>query len=254
MSAQKYTLSARDLFIADKRAKSTRFSYPGVILRIGASGLTNDTIATIAIFNSTNRKTGDMIQIYYLPVNEPPTEAVKTGADASVCGDCKLRLLLAKEQNIKPCYVKKFYGPSAVYRSFKAGKYPHLDKMKPRLWQGVLQLLATKPIRLGAYGDPASDLDTIPILTQYQWTGYTHQWRSNPQLKDVLMASVDSVAEYHEAKKQGWRCYRHTNSGEMSDTEIQCLFYTHGKTCQDCGLCDGNKAGSKAKDIVTNTI
>ena len=176
MSESKYTLSAPGLFVADKREKSTRFSYPGVILRLGPSGLTNDTIATIAILNSTNRKTGDMIQIYYLPVNIPPTEAVKTGADASVCGDCKLRPLLAKEQNIKPCYVKKFHGPSAVYRSFKARRYPHLNKMKPRLWQGVLHLLATKPIRLGARGDPACDLETIPILTQYKWTGYTHQW------------------------------------------------------------------------------
>ena len=252
MSKQKYTLSARNLFVADNRAKSTRFSYPGVILRIGASGLTNDTIATIAIFNSTNRKTGDMIQIYYLPTNEPPTEAVKTGADESVCGNCKLRPLVAKQQNIKPCYVKKFHGPSAVYRSFKAGKYPYLDKMKPRLWQGVLQLLATKPIRLGAWGDPASDLETIPILTQFKWTGYTHQWRSNPQLKDVLMASVDSIAEYQEAKKQGWRCYRHTGTSEMLDSELQCLFYTHDKTCKECKLCNGNK--SKAKDIVTTTI
>ena len=251
MSESKYTLSARGLFVADKRAKSTR-SYPGVILRIGASGLTNDTIATIAIFNSTNRKTGDMIQIYYLPVNIPPTEAVKTGVDESVCGDCKLRPLRAKEQNIKPCYVKKFHGPSAVYRSFKAGKYPHLDKMKPRLRQGVLHLLATKPTRLGAWGDPACDLDTIPMLTQHKWTGYTHQWKANPQLRDVLMASVDSIAEYHEAKEQGWKCYRHTNNGEMLDTEIQCLYYTHGRVCRDCGLCNGNKA--KAKDIVTSTI
>ena len=164
MSEQKYTLSAPGLFVADTREKPTR-SYAGVILRIGASGLTGDTIATIAVFNSTNRKTGDMVQIYYLPVNEPPTEAVKTGADASVCGNCNLRPLLAKQQNIKPCYVKKFHGPSAVYRSFKAGRYPHLNKMKPRLWQGVLQVLATKPVRLGAYGDPECDLDTIPILT-----------------------------------------------------------------------------------------
>ena len=165
MAESKYTLSARGLFVADKRTKSTRFNYHGVILRIGASGLTNDTIATITVFNSTNRKTGDMVQIYYLPVNEPPTEVVKTGADASVCGNCNLRPLLAKQQNIKPCYVKKFHGPSAVYRSFKAGRYPHLNKMKPRLWQGVLQVLATKPVRLGAYGDPECDLDTIPILT-----------------------------------------------------------------------------------------
>ena len=54
MSESKYTLSARGLFVADKKEKFTR-SYPGVILRIGASGLTNDTIATIAILNSTNR-------------------------------------------------------------------------------------------------------------------------------------------------------------------------------------------------------
>ena len=252
MSESKYTLSAPGLFVADKRAKSTRFSCSGVILRIGPSDLTNDTIATIAIFNSTNRKTGDIVQIYYLPTNEPLTEAVKTGADASVCGDCKLRPLLAKEQNIKPCYVKKFHDPSAVYRSFKARRYPHLNKMKPRLWQGVLHLLATKPIRLGDRGDPACDLETIPILTQYKLTGYTHQWRSNPQLKDVLMASVDSIAEYHEAKALGWRCYRHTSSGEMLDSELQCLFYTHDKTCKECKLCSGNK--SKAKDIVTTTI
>ena len=227
-------------------------NYKGVILRQGPSYLNGETIVTIAIFNSSNRKTGDMIQIYYLPVNTSPTEAIKTGKDESVCGDCKLRPILAKQQNVSPCYVKKFHGPSAVYRSFKAGKYPHLDKMKPRLRQGVLQLLASKPIRLGAWGDPASDLETIPILTQYQSTGYTHQWRRNPQLKSVLMASVDSITEYQEAKKQGWRCYRHTNTGEMLDDEIQCLYYTHGKRCKDCGLCNGNK--SQAKDIVTSTI
>jgi len=56
MSKQKYTLSARNLSVADKREKSTRFSYLGITLRIGASDLTNDTIATIAIFTSTNRK------------------------------------------------------------------------------------------------------------------------------------------------------------------------------------------------------
>jgi hypothetical protein len=227
-------------------------NFKGVILREGPSYLNGEPIATIAIFNSTNRKTGDMVQIYYLPVNEPPTEAVKTGADESICGDCTLRPLLAKEQNIKPCYVKKFHGPSAVFRSFKAGRYPHLDKMKPRLRQGVLQLLASKPVRLGAWGDPACDLDTIPMLTQHKWTGYTHQWKANPQLRNVLMASVDSIAEYHEAKKQGWRCYRHTSSGEMLDSELQCLFYTHDKTCKECGLCSGNN--SKAKDIVTSTI
>ena len=154
MPKQKYTLSARNLSVADRKAKSTRFSYPGVILRIGASGLTNDTIATIAIFNSTNRKTGDMIQIYYLPTNEPPTEAVKTGADESVCGNCKLRPLVAKQQDIKPCYVKKFHGPSAVYHSFKAGKYPYLDKMKPRLLARRLAIVSYEANSIRRMGGP----------------------------------------------------------------------------------------------------
>ena len=65
-------------------------NFTGVILRQGPSFLNGETIVTIAIFNSTNRKTGNMIQIYYLPVNIPPTEAVKTGTDASVCGNCNL--------------------------------------------------------------------------------------------------------------------------------------------------------------------
>ena len=255
MSKQKYTLSARGLFVADKREKSTRFSYPGVILRIGPSDLTNDTIATIAILNSTNRKTGDMIQIYYLPVNEPPTEAVKTGADASVCGDCKLRPLLAKEKNIKPCYVKKFHGPSAVYRSFKAGKYPHLDKMKPRLLQGVLQLLATKPVRLGAWGEPASDLETSTFLASLapQITAYTHEWRQAPQLKLFCMASVDSPSEYAIAKDGGWRTYRHTTDNLAFQNEIVCPHKSHDVQCVTCGLCSGTSSNS-ARDIVTTTI
>ena len=64
MSESKYTLSVRDFSVADKKTKSTRFSYPGITLRIGPSGLTNDTIATIAVFNSTNEKTGNIVQVY----------------------------------------------------------------------------------------------------------------------------------------------------------------------------------------------
>ena len=87
---QKYTLSVRD-FSVDNKPKLNRFRYPGVTLRVGPSDLTGDTIATIAVFNSLNRKTGNTIQVYNMPVSESPIEAVKTGADASVCGDCALR-------------------------------------------------------------------------------------------------------------------------------------------------------------------
>src|SRR5262249_22568276 len=40
---------------------------------------------------SANRGTGPMVQTWVLRRDVPPTEAVQTGADASVCGDCSFR-------------------------------------------------------------------------------------------------------------------------------------------------------------------
>lgn len=54
-----------------------------VLVATGASPLQGE--------QSGNRKTGRMVQTYILPVAVPPSEAVKTGADVSVCGDCELR-------------------------------------------------------------------------------------------------------------------------------------------------------------------
>ena len=190
MSEQKYTLSARDFSVADKKTKSTRFSYPGITLRIGPSGLTNDTIATIAVFNSTNEKTGNVVQVYYLPVAEHPIDAVKSGLDTAVCGSCPL-----KPSNTNVCYVRKFHGPSVVWRTFKAGRYPHYKDLSQADQNKVLSILKSKPIRLGAWGDPASDLETSKFLASLapQITAYTHQWQTTPQLKPFTMASVDTT-------------------------------------------------------------
>lgn len=111
-----------------------------------------------------------------------------------------------------------------------------------------------KIVRLGAYGDPAA----LPIsvwhnLLKYakRWTGYTHQWKSNPHLKRYCMASVDSEKEYQEAKLRGWRTYRVLRPTEKTATkEIHCPASDEmGKrtTCEKCTLCMGTSV--KAKDI-----
>mgnify|MGYP004455305067 CR=1 FL=1 len=253
MSEQKYTLSTRQFPLVDKKAKQTKLNFTGVTLRVGASDLTGDPIATIAVFNSLNRKTGNTIQVYNIPISESPIEAVKSGLDSAVCGDCAL-----KPSNDNVCYVKKFHGPSAVYRTFKAGRYPLIQFLNKADKAKVLALLKSKPIRLGAWGDPLSDIATSIYLAAInpQVLGYTHQWENTEDhewLQSFLMASVDTAEEYAKAKKLGWRTYRHTTDNLAFDNEIICPHATHETQCIDCGLCSGTNSGSD-KDIVTKTL
>lgn len=255
MSEQKYTLSARDFPLVDKTAKSNRFNFPGVTLRIGPSDLTGDTIATIAVFNSTNIKTGNVIQVYFSPVDQTPMDAIRSGLDSAVCGDCILRPINSPNKDDDSCYVRKFHGPSAVYRAFKAGRYPLYKDLPPPQRRKVLSIFESKMIRLGAYGDPASDTFTSTFLASLapQITAYSHQWRANPQLKPFTMASVDTTEDYEQAKKQGWRTYRHTNEDSAFDNEIICPHKSHNIQCVDCGLCSGTNSNS-TRDIVTKTL
>ena len=56
-----------------------------------------------------------MLQTWIIRADLPPTEAAKTGDDASVCGDCRLRN--------GACYVTLHHGPRAVYAAYHRGAY-----------------------------------------------------------------------------------------------------------------------------------
>jgi hypothetical protein len=230
----------------------------GVTLRVGPSHLDQAEIVTIAVFGSVlgnsapNKKTGAMIQIYYLRTDMPPQDAISQGLDQSICGDCPLSWARAKKGEAR-CYVLPFQAPYRVFEQWEAGKYPQLDALKPKQRQAVMAIFNTVPIRLGAYGDPSCDQETLQMLVENRWAGYTHQWRRYPHLKQWLMASIDSVDEYQEAKQLGFRTYRHTKEQAMLDNEIQCPHDTCGVECVSCLLCNGTRDRS-GKDIVTWTI
>jgi hypothetical protein len=120
------------------------------------------------------------------------------------------------------------------------------------------------PIRLGAYGDPAF----IPIevlislhanpktMKAKGGTGYTHQWKSvDHAYSEFLMASVDSLEEYLQAKAMQWRTFwvikdfKEIQSSKVEQDVVQCAYYTKNVQCDSCGLCSGWR--SKAKDIYT---
>jgi hypothetical protein len=188
---------------------------------------------------SRNPKTGDMAQAYIMPARVLPSTAVRTGSDASVCGDCPLRPSVAKPQpsvaKYQVCYVTTVHGPRATYTKHRGAPVE-------------IPTAITKPLRLGAWGDPAAAPIAIwRYLTTLapSWTGYTHQWakKAHRNLQPYCMASVDSPAQAERAQRAGWRTFRVKHDGDpLQANEINCPASAEaGKrtTCANCGLCNG---------------
>ncbi len=195
---------------------------------------------------SVNTKTGDMAQLTIMPKGIKPSDAVKTGEDDSVCGDCNRRPSTAKANGLKPCYVNP-RAPNSIHRAYERGSYS----------TGIPEQLR-KPMRLGMWGDPAAMpyeiakglADSAP-----KHTGYTHRWRDFPEFSSICMASVDTEAQRLEANALGFRTYRVRDVGApLMDGEIACPESDKSRNiqCADCGLCAGMAV--KAKDISIEAI
>lgn len=218
---------------------------PGnVVFWRGPSLLTGEPIMAVAGQHTINAKTGPMVQIWILRSDMTPIEAVKSGGDAAICGDCKLRGDHGKD---RPCYVQWFRAPVNIFRS------KHLQWTVLKLAEAV----AGKQVRVAAYGDPAAlppAVWDIVLARTAGWTGYTHQWRQErfQSLQRLFMASVDTRSEYEEAKALGWRTFRvrHENDAVLS-SEVSCPASDemgHRTTCARCSLCRG--LARPAKDVV----
>jgi len=210
---------------------------------------------------STNAKTGDMLQTYILREDLPPPEAVRTGADRSVCGDCALRGDGISGLG-RACYVQTKWAPLSVWKFVQAG-----ELKEPRALTGwppsdLPPRIIDRSIRLGTYGDPvAIPLERWEWLLQTAggWTGYTHQWRDAlaQPYREICMASVDTIAQQDLAIYLGWRTFR--TRGSIAEAvrwnEIVCPASAEWEaagrrkiTCQQCQLCRG--ASRPAKSIV----
>lgn len=193
-------------------------------------------IATLGSSRTTNKKTGRMVQTYILRSDISPLEALKTGQDVSICGDCP-----HKQTEQGTCYVRVDTGPTCVYKAFARGSYPMLESV-PNRFDGFM-------LRLGAYGDPAAiPLDVwLGLLKRAKGsTGYTHQWKSDPipsTLRQVCMASCDNEEEDRQAKALGWRTFTLIpKGGAPIPGSFLCPASEEGGrklTCSECLACDG---------------
>lgn len=218
------------------------------VIHEGKSRLDGGPVVVVATgldLSSDNPKTGAMVQTYILRPDLAPLDAIESGLDRSVCGDCVHRL--------GSCYVNVGQGPTAVYAALRRGNYPALDPLP--LARGLF-------VRLGTYGDPCA----VPLRVwdrllsgAADHSGYTHQWRKRfaQPYKRLLMASVDTEQERYEALALGWRTFRVKTPDEPRLAgEVVCPASAEAgyrKTCAECLACDGSHGpGDRRASVVTD--
>lgn len=185
----------------------------------------------IATLSTSNRKTGDMVQIWFLLEKVNPVQAVKEAIDAqTVCRDCPFA-------SGNGCYVNVGQAPLAIWKAFHRGAYPDLNPCDyGRVFGG-------RKIRFGAYGNPS--LLPVSIVTAIAsvsegWTGYFHDWKTNPfatEYAKFFMASTETENSFRMAQSLGFRTFH--ASPIKPDNAIECLSDAKGITCDKCKLCSG---------------
>ena len=223
----------------------------------GPSLIDGQPIVVLAQSNSTNRKTGDMVQTYILRADIDPISASRTGQDRSICGDCIHRGKpsdKATGQAIdRTCYVTLAHGPLGKYKAFKRGAYPDAfghDKIRA--------IGLGRMVRLGTYGDPAAVPNYIweSLMSACQgWTAYTHG-AINP-MPQHIMTSADSATQAQAAWDRGERTFRVIKSLDqvIKGKEVICPASEEaGKraTCDTCKLCAGASVRGKSVAIVAH--
>jgi hypothetical protein len=211
-------------------------------------------VVTHASSNSklTDRLHAEVLQLWVLPRDAYPADAMRSGADASVCGTCPLRPWRDGQKVSRTCYVNPMpigtVWKNASQEVFSAREAVHGSR--------------ARLLRLGAWGDPAA----LPydLVSELAWearaagitrrTGYTHAWRNcDARFRHLVMASCEGTLQALQAQLMGWRTFTVQPRGTAPVTGISCPASDEaGKrtTCEKCGLCDGSTAaGDNRKSI-----
>jgi hypothetical protein len=222
----------------------------GLIIYRGPSALDGAPIVVIVTGldgKARNAKTGLVLQTWIMRDDIAPHLALKTGDDASVCGDC-----IHRPANGGSCYVRVFQAPLVVWKAAQRGLYPTAESSG-----AIVEAGRNRVVRLGSYGDPAAVPAAIwraLVSGATAHTGYTHQWRNAPELAALCMASADSANEAAEAHSKGWRTFRVRSVSEaVAPGEFICPASKEAgaKTdCASCRACGGNTAKARANPVI----
>jgi len=228
-------------YLSTKPTKATKSIARGFVMYSGPSMLNGDPILVIATMESSNAKTGNMVQTWIIAADLSPVEASKTGSDESVCGNCVHRHYKGPNgTGGGACYVNLSHAPRAAFDGYKRGIYPEFN------YDDHARYFEGRRIRLGAYGDPAAVpfgvMQSIADLGSGH-TGYTHQAdhkNFDSRYFGLCQVSADSPKQAEKYQKLGGKTFRVAMAGDaLAPTELECLADSKGLNCIDCMLCDG---------------
>lgn len=220
----------------------------GYVLYRGPSLFDGRDIVVVATMSSRNSKTSDMVQTWILPVDTAPNAAVRSGEDATVCGDCIFRAG-------NGCYVRVDNAPRSVWSAFRRGRYVDIAGDL----EAIAVVGANLTVRLGAYGDPVAvpeEIWSALVSRSRAHTGYTHAWRVAPRaFRQLVMASCDTADDRARASLRGFRTFRVADDAESARMrgEMTCPASAeagHVRSCADCHACDGTRGeGLTTRDV-----
>ena len=215
----------------------------GVIVWEGDSQIDGEPIVLIlsGLMYSANDKTGNMLQTYILRQDVHPVEAIRSGDDYSICGNCSYRGRGKEHGEVRTCYVRVETAPAQIWRIYNQDGYEKWSQVEKKL------RLTHRELRMGSYGDPAAVPFSVwqnLLKRVHSHTGYTSQWRhsfSQP-FRGIVQASCSNLQDYLDAKSLGWMTYTTLPNGHSGiDGAMKCVNESSEKTvqCQQCMLCDG---------------
>lgn len=217
----------------------------GFVISRGLSPLDGAPYVAVLTLHSDNTKTGDMAQVFILRPDISPLDAITSGADYSICGNCPHRRRWDATLNryVRSCYVDVGKSVTSVWRAYARGVYPDYNPTDHARY------LRNRRIRWGAYGDPA--ILPEPVVRDLTaiadgHTGYTHQWVYPwaQWARGFFQASCDSFADYLSASEAGWRTFAVVPLGTTPYSGKLCPATAEGSQaqCLTCRLCDGAKS------------
>lgn len=216
----------------------------GYVIYDGPSMIDGERIVAIVtgLTGSRNAKTGKMVQTYIIRPDMSPLEAVRRGADVSICGTCIHRGDGTGEG--RSCYVTLIHGPRVVYDAYTRGIYPAATPAD------VADVVAGRMVRLGTYGDPAAvpiEVWQTLIAKAAGHTGYTHRWLTIDRAwSKLVMASADGETDAYDAWLMGYRTFR-VGATAIKGREINCPASKEAgerTQCIACKLCMGTESRS----------
>lgn len=220
----------------------------GKVIYDGPSKFTGAPIIGVLTMGSANRKLtnrlhAEVVQLWVMPRDEHPLDAMKSGGDAAVCGDCPLRPWRDGEKVARACYVTPM-PLNSVWKNIEPGTFTPTQALRGS---------RANLLRLGAWGDPAAlPFDVVNELCEAaqaagirRRTGYTHSWpRADIRFRQLIMASCEGTLQALHAQMMGWRTFTVQPRDTPPTSGISCPASDEagGKTtCERCGLCDGSR-------------